>query len=255
MKKGKSKSVFGIFLVLSLISFVSAQFFQNLDYQVENIIYDVISILRPIFEVILGDYSGSEFFLVKVLLLLMLFIMINFVLRKVEFTKDMGPASSVIALIVSILAVRFMPDNQIFAGILLPYNVLGVALTSILPFLIFFYFVHSTNMTGAGRRISWAIFGIIFVALYFTRSDISPVVNYIYLGIIGMVVLAILFDRGIQRYFSSHELNVFLNKQKGKAVASLQAEYMNILNVDTSQAKQRRDEIESKLRELGAGVP
>ncbi|MEA3329383.1 MAG: hypothetical protein U9Q06_01435 [Nanoarchaeota archaeon] len=257
MERGKFYVVLGIaFLFLMPLVFAQSYGFgYNVESQIEQVLNQFVEILRPIFEFLLGDYSGSEFLLVKSLLLIIVFIIVNVVLKKSELGKTMGAGASVVAIIVAILAIRFMPEEDIFKIVLLPYSVLGIALTTILPFLIFFYFVHATKMGGVGRRLSWAVFGFIFVGLYFTRKDLDSISNYIYLAVISGVALAFFLDRGIQRYFSAHELNVFLNKQKGKAASSLQSEYMNLLNVDTPEAKRRRGEIENNLRRIGAGVP
>ena len=61
----------------------------------------------------------------------------------------------IVALIVSILSVRFMSENNFILGLLLPYTTLGVALITIIPFLIFAYGVHTTGLPGIGRKIAW----------------------------------------------------------------------------------------------------
>ena len=83
----------------------------------------------------------------------------------------------------------------------------------------------------------------------------SEISNWIYIASIGALVLAFMFDREIHRYFAVHELNVFLGKANQRAAAALQAEYMNILHVDTPQAKSRRTDIENQLRQMGASLP
>jgi len=48
---------------------------------------------------------------------------------------------------------------------------------------------------------------------------------------------------------------MFYNHAQARTISGLQAEYLNILNVNTPEADKRRKDIESHLKSLGAGVP
>lgn len=218
---------------------------------------------EPLFNAILGEYTGgygnfseSEIFFMRILLFILLFVLINTITKKIPKIGENKFVVLIIAFVASVLAVRFMSASELVFGVLLPYGAMGVAITTILPFLIFFYFLHVTNVGSAGRRLSWIFFGIVFVALWISKQDQMPEIsNYIYLASIGAIVLAFAFDREIHRYFALHELNVFIGKANQKAVAALQAEYMNIIHVDTPQAKARRGDIENQLKQMGASLP
>jgi hypothetical protein len=252
------KFMFGVMFLISLTATVSAQFYLDLERGAVEVIDEITNFMRPFFEWIIGDYSGSDFFLVKSLLLVLLFVVINVILKKTKLGEKNSSAVVIVAMVVSIMAVRFMPDNQIFSAILLPYSTLGIAIATLVPFFIFFYMLHASKMSGVGRRIGGLIYGVIFVTLFinqYASGRIEGIGLYVYAGIIAALVLAFFFDRGIQRYFFAHELNIFFRGQQSRAVASLQSEYMNILNVDTPEAENRRNAIESQLRRLGAGIP
>jgi len=256
MRYGRLGVFFGLWV--GLINLVSAQLFQglNLEQGVNQLYTYALDFLRPIFIILIGPYSTNEFFLQKCLLLILMFVIINTILKKVKPFKKQAGVSFVIAGVISIISIRFMSDNQFINGILLPYGALGIALVTILPFMVWFYFIHATKMSGVGRRLSWILFGIIFISLFILRyPELSPFTRNIYWAVLAGGVLAFVFDRGIQRYFFAHELNLFYRGAASKAVASLQAEYMEILNVNTPEAQTRRDSIEENLRRLGAGVP
>ena len=251
------KKTFVIVLsLIFLIPLLSASSFDTAMDASKKVLESSLGLLTPFFEFIIGDSGSSEFFFAKVLLLILLVLIINVILKRIEMFNTTKGVSITIALIVSILGVRFISENELTLGILLPYGTLGVALTSALPFIIFFYFIHITNMGGLGRRLMWAFFAITFIALWVNRySTLSPVSNQIYGWTLFAIILAFIFDRGIHRYFMTHELNKFVRGANQRTIVMLQSEYLNILSVDTREARTRRAEIEAQLRRLGASLP
>ena len=259
----KKKGLFGVmfaFFLIKLLPLVSAYGFGSGSFDLrqgsDQVIRWVQDFATPFFEILIGDYSGGEFFFAKILILLLLFFVINFILKKVEMFENQSGVCFIIAAVVSILAVRFISENEFTSGILLPYGTLGVALSTILPFMLFFYFLHVTNMGSIGRRLGWIFFGITFIALWSTRFDsLSPTMNQIYGWTSFVIFLALIFDRKIHHYFAAHELSLFFRGANQKTIAGLQAEYLAILNVQSPQANARRHAIENQLRNLGATLP
>ncbi len=253
MKRG---IILSALVLLVLTNFISAAPLTELTTAFQNVFDTLIEALRPIFEFIIGDYSSSEFFATKVLMLILLFLMINAILRRVNLFEDNNSVVVVIASIVSIIAIRFISDNQIILGILLPYGVLGVALLSSITFLLFFYFVQNSGVGSFGRRFLWAFYGIVYVIIYaFRFNEMSAEVNWIYGLTIGLIILMILFDRGLHRYFSSWELSRFYAGANQRTIAALQEEFLRLMPVPTPQANNRRNQIRRELRRLGAGLP
>lgn len=263
----KVSVLFVLILMLGFLPLTSAQPFSYTSSFMQDTMQRMVDIVTqaaaPIFDALLGDYTGgydnftpSEIFFIRILLLILLFVILFMVIKTIPKIGENKGIAFIIALVISVIAVRFMSKTELFFGILLPYGVMGAAITTILPFLVFFYFLHVTNVGSAGRRLCWILFGIIFVALWISKSSqMSEVSNWIYIAASAAVVLAFLFDREIHRYFALHEINIFIKKSNQRAVASLQAEYMNILSVDTPQAKARRDDIEKQLAKFGANLP
>tara|TARA_Y100000310_G_scaffold345546_1_gene466326 strand:- start:156 stop:941 length:786 start_codon:yes stop_codon:yes gene_type:complete len=258
------KGVLGSILVLLTSGLASAGPADNVIPFVNQVIEGMLAFIGPIFGFLLGEYIGgvgdftqNEVFFAKVLLLILLILVINVAVKRVPAFKNQAGIAFVIAFVVSVLAVRYMSQNELILGVLLPYGTLGTAIITVLPFLIFFYFVHVTNMHGFMRRLSWIVFGIIFLVLWLSRSpgEITPVMNWIYGLTLVAIVLSLLFDKSIQRYFGTHELNVFRRGAHNKVIAGLQSEYLDILHVDSPQAERRRNSIENHLRRLGGSVP
>jgi len=211
--------------------------------------------LTPFFEAILGEYSGSEFFFAKVLLLILLFIVIAVVTTKIPNIGENKAVVTIIALVVSIFAVRFISETQLVTGILLPYNTLGIAIVTILPFLVFFWFVHKTNLGSIGRRLSWGLFGLIFFFLWYSRysnDQIAGLASKIYLAAVILVVAAFIFDKKIHSYFSLYEIKKLTKNVNDKVVLELLDDLEKAeRHGDTSIGKEQAKRIRKRLKELG----
>lgn len=205
-------SLFIIVINLSLIS--SASFDFNLaQTTVTKVLDSILGILSPILEKIVGDYSSSEFFFAKVLLLILLIIVINGVLDKTPI-GDNKKINILISVIVSIIAIRYIGEEGILEAILIQYGALGIALTTIIPMIIFFYFVHNTKKIGnTGRRIFWILYGSSIIFLWLSKSsEISSAGNMIYIITLIAVIVFIIFDKKIHAYFGFSDFKKFERK-------------------------------------------
>ena len=190
MKKGVL--IPGIFLVSILaISLVSAQALPapaNLPASIG--LPQIAEYLR---DLLIGG-TGED--LVARFLLVMLLTTVLF-LPAQNITGKKSALSFIIALIVSVLGIRFFPQIQL---LLLPYGVLAIAISSILPLVLFGAFL----MTGIGkesptiRKIGWCAFGGTFFFLWLDRYKTLGDLSYIYFGIAVISVAFLLFDGTIQ---------------------------------------------------------
>ncbi|MEM3122382.1 MAG: hypothetical protein QXH60_02995, partial [Candidatus Pacearchaeota archaeon] len=142
-------------------------------------------------------------------------------------------------------------------GLLLPYTTLGIAITTIVPFLIFAYGVHVIGLPGIGRKVAWIFFGIIFIILWIYKADqINPIGNQIYLWIIILIGGMLLFDRRIHAYFSGMNIKEFERVSIENEIANLQADLHRIMvNAGPSPSPEQKRTIErirKRLRRLGA---
>jgi hypothetical protein len=252
LKKGNLFFIF-LFATLAIFPVASAQSFIGVSEIVSDAVQASTSVFGPLFAGLFGDYSGSEFLFAKVLLFLLLLIILNVVLKKLPLFERQKGIALLVATIISVIAVRFIKDDQFFNGILLPYGTLGVAIWTIFPFIAFFYFLHVTKMGSLGRRIGWAVFSVIWLTIWNARwQDFSRISNQIYFWTFIVMIAVFIWDKRIHAYFGAHELNVFYKGAHQKEIAGLQAEYLQIMNVDTPVAERRRRVIERRLATLGA---
>lgn len=218
------KKFFLFFFGLLMISSISARSYDFISMQntVMRVIDSTLGIFSPFLELIIGDYSTSEFFFAKVLLLILLTVIINQILKKTPLGSEDKKIGLILSLIVSILAIRFISENDLISGILIPYGTLGVAITTVLPFLIFFYFVHHSGVGPAGRRFFWIIYGVILLVLWSSRSqNLSQTSNMIYGLIFLASIILIIFDKKIHSYFGFSDLKRYEKDRNQERIRKL----------------------------------
>jgi hypothetical protein len=261
----KKKGLLGIisaFFILKLIPLVSAYSwgygYFDLRQGSEQVIRWIEDFAAPFFEILIGEYSGGEFFFAKCLMLILLFVIIIFVLEKSDFLgmkKNRG-VSFLVSLIMSILAVRFIPETEIIRAMILPYNVMGIAILSILPFILYFFFIQYSNLGSIGRRLAWSLYAIIFGVLWYNRYDsLSTLGNQIYGWMLALVIICMIFDKQIHEYFGSVEFKDARNRSIDHRINALTA-HVNYLRTNapnpmTQRYQKEINEIEDEILRLG----
>ncbi len=246
---------------LLLMPLISAYGYIDLRQGSEQLLQLATDILAPIFQVVLGDYSSSEFFFAKCLLFILLLVVITFILNKAKIFGELRerPATIyIISLVVSILAIRFLPDNSLISGILLPYSALGVAITTFLPLVVYFYFIHNSGFEKFGRRAGWALYGIVFLALWLSQDvNTSSTSDWIYWSALIFVIISLIFDRSIHVYFSLGEIRKVQRNISDEQVVELLNKYHKAKEVYNQSphpaAKAQMEFLRKRLREEGVG--
>jgi hypothetical protein len=226
MGKKINFALFALTLSILFLPFTSAASFsfENSRYQVTQAIEAVLGFLSPLFENIIGDYSTSEFFFHKILLLILLVIICKYVLEKTPLGEN-KKVSFLISAIISILSIRFINENDLFEAIFIQYGALGIAISTILPMVIFFYFVHNTKVGTYGRKMFWTLYVIIMGAIWLIKSSQIPeVANWIYALSMIAAVIFILFDRSIHSYFGLSEFKAFQKQSNKKRILEVKEE-------------------------------
>lgn len=186
-------------VIISLIGIVSAQDFFGTDLQQGSnlLIWWVQDIFGPIFAFLFGS---SDYLFEKVLFFFLILSFSFIALRRFPPFKDDEHTAAlwVVTLAVALLSTRFLTESEFVQTILLSYTVLGVALTSGVPLIIFFFFVESFN-TGILRKVLWALFLVTFVGIWASRYTSTGRLSWIYFftGVAALIFL--LFDGTIRR--------------------------------------------------------
>jgi hypothetical protein len=231
--------ILSLFALFSVINLVSAQYYSygpsNFFFSdtINRVISIVQDILGPVFAVLLGDGSIDQYFFSRILLLFIVFTVVFVVLKKIEIFKDNKAVIFIVSAAISILGARFISESELIQGILLPYGALSVALTIFLPFLIYFYFVHTSVPSGIGRKLAWIIFGAVFFGLWWTRYDTMAESNWIYwLGILG-IAISFIFDNTIHEYFGISQSNKSRRAMHQQQLAEVESKLQQYLAIQS----------------------
>ncbi len=195
MKKRASFLVLFLSLIFSL-NLISAQDLAgNLQYGA----YQLIDIVQRGISPIIGIFIGGEGYFVfeRFLFLLIVLAVVYSVVSKVPKFEDNKAIVWIITISVSLLSTRFLPDYQLIQNILLPYSVLGVALTAAIPILIYFYFVQGFDSSTL-RKLLWIFFIVVFLGLWIDRYSELGNLSWIY-AITGIAALIFMLADGTIR--------------------------------------------------------
>jgi hypothetical protein len=197
----------GLILSSFLLNFVSAYigfggggFFYNLRQGSYDVIYAIIDFSEPFLEVLLGSqYGGYSSYLIfeKFLLFILLVSMVYISVKQIKMFKDNPGVLWIIAMGVPLLAIRFI-DFMWLDSIFMQYQILGIILTSILPFILFFFFIEAIDQ-GTIRKVGWIFFVIVYYGLWSTTS--RGIYGDIYLWAIVASVIFLILDGTIHRYY------------------------------------------------------
>ena len=182
-----------------------------------------IIIIQEIFGTFFAAIFGtSELIFEKVLFLLILIAFVYVVIKRFPAFEDNPAIVWIITLSVAILSTRFMTDFSWVQAVLLPYGVLGVTLLSLIPFIIFFYYVEFSIDSEFLRRIVWTLYAVVFVGLWWSRYPIIGQPAWIFFATAVIAILMMLLDGTIRGYFIRSAINKGLNLDKTKELIEMQ---------------------------------
>ena len=169
----------------------------NLGYGMEQLIETVQEMFYPLFSIVLGGYGDYMF--ERILFLFILVAILYIVLSRMEVFKKNRMVIWVITISISLLATRYMTESDLIQTMLLPYSVLGVTLTAVLPILIYFFFVESFSDSTTVRKMLWIFYIIVFIGLWASRYDELGQMSWIYMLSAIAALMFLLFDGTIRR--------------------------------------------------------
>lgn len=172
--------------------------------------------VTDVFSFVVGDVSAAgsvsleEVIIVKFLVFILLLAIINTAVQRIPGLGDTKGIAFLIALVVSLIGTRFLTSGELINFIWLPYGTLSIVLSSLLPFIIAFFFFQGFDSTII-RKVGWTSFLVIFIGLaYFRWDDFSLSLSagegtfnlaWIYLIIAIISGLLLVFDKNIHAMF------------------------------------------------------
>lgn len=158
-----------IFLITSLLLSSLVVSAASDDSKVSKFVSSVESFFQPILKGVFGQNAQ----LLELLLFALLIIAVVYsALNRVSLFQNSPFALWIITLVIAILATRYIGTIDVVNALLFPTGVMGIAMLSILPFALFFWFVEF-GMKGAKnrvlRRVAWVAFAIIYLFVWFKQ--------------------------------------------------------------------------------------
>ena len=144
-------------------------------------------------------FEITDDLLVKILLFIVTFALSSFLLKRILKDKI---TPIVIAMCISLLAVFYASYSQ-WDFLYLTYSTTGIILLILIPFMIVFFFIYSSNISGVIRKMFWVFYSIVSVFVLQNSNTFSPksITNLILLIILSASII-ILFDNSIKNTFS-----------------------------------------------------
>jgi hypothetical protein len=241
------------YILTLLTSLLTIQLTLAQNQILDNIIGSTSQAISSIFAPIFGAGFG-EFLFAKILLFFLIFAIVFVALKNIELFDDNKPVHIVLTTVTSILAVRYLRPGEFLNALLLPYTALGGALITLLPLIIFFYFVRTSGIGPFGRRAAWGIYAIFFIMLWGTRQfSSSGTINWIYSIGIAFIIINLIFDKSIQAYFGRGDIEAHKQQIRNKIIAKYETELEEIAENNSKHARKRKKYLNRELRRLNSG--
>ena len=224
---------------------------EGLGYGMEGLIDAVEQMFRPLFEAVLGDYGEHMF--ERILFMIILVSIIYVVISQLPIFENKTWIIWIITISVSLLATRFLTENQLIENILLPYTVLGVALTAGLPIIIYFYFVESFNDSAIARKILWIFYIVVFIGLWSSRRVELGTLSWIYMLSAVVAGIFFIFDGSIRKTIIKGHMKALKDENRNinitkvnRQLADLEKDMREGLMTE-QQYKQRRKSLSKQI--------
>lgn len=245
-----------LFSMLFLLPFVNAS--------VESVLQDVADALNPLIGFLIGDIPDGELLLIKALVFLLLLAVISMSLKRMGLFDE--KTAKIVSVIVAILAIRFITTDQLVNFIWLPYGGLGILIASILPFVIFFFFIESFD-TSVIRKVGWVAFIAIYAMLGYLRFDTFAVsggewwqnLAWVYIVIALVSLLILLFEKSIRNAMiisairrGTDSKSIMLRSDLKKELEKIKDTLANpnITKREENELKQQKKNIENAIRRI-----
>lgn len=204
-------SLVGI-LVLSLfvLNFVSAYRYGFIG-SFDHAIYQA----QPILQFFFGDGMYTTSFMFEKILLFLLILSLVFVsLKNIPLFRTSGGfvdnknILTLVSIIVSLLSVRYIDTAWLYT-VLTTYKAFGIIIVSVLPFIIYFFFLigiapPEQMKYSSVRKIGWALFACVYLMLYSSSSVGEYGDVYLWTALVSFLVLFL--DGTIARYMINQKM-------------------------------------------------
>ena len=220
--------LFFIFAFLLSVSFVSAQYYGGYGPSygggffggTEQVIDSIVRNIEPFLRALLGgnDWTGYLLF-EKTLLFILISIIVGLVLGNLPVFSGLKNKKvlRLVAVIIGLLGVRNL--NYIWVGtILVQYQVLFIAVTGILPFIIYWYFLKSFD--SPIKKTAWIFYAVIYFGLWAT-TDLEAYNEVYFWSAIVALIYAFFVDSWFMKWLAIRAAKLGDSQRRDAMIAVL----------------------------------
>lgn len=212
-------------LTIFMTSIVSAGPVEGVEQLLRGFGQVILLIIQFLSDTILNINSFDEFLFAKILLFMIILLVVYTVIKKnTIFKGDKNkPIQWIISISIALLSIRYLSD-EFLEVILLQYGTLAIGIGMFIPLMIFFFFIHQSELGPFGRKMGWIVYSTSFIALWAFRYDEIGEANMLYWIGLSIVLFLMLFDSSIHRYFGMSSIRKMWKDNKVRARVSAQVE-------------------------------
>src|SRR3989344_3826070 len=198
----------------------------------------ISDIFKPIIQLLVG--SGETNLFERFLFALVIFAVVYAVLDRVPLFNENGFALFAVAISLAVLGARFIADTDLVQTIIFSNGVFAVALLSILPFVVYFYFVYKgLEDSRILRRFAWVVYIIVFLGMYTVKSSSGADYTkyaWMYVASALLALLSLIIDGTIKGMLTKMKIEKATMTYKGSGALAIQSKMAEITNLwKTSQ--------------------
>tara|TARA_Y100000310_G_scaffold300652_1_gene336501 strand:+ start:388 stop:1152 length:765 start_codon:yes stop_codon:yes gene_type:complete len=240
------KEVISVFILAILsLSFVAAYNGSfDLRRASEGAIEIVVDVIEPFVQAIFGgdDYYGLLLF-EKLILFTILLSIVYISLKSFPIFEENKPVIWIVSIAIPLISVRFI-DFIWLNTIIIQYQVLGIAILGILPFLVYLFFLHNASDSSTVRKIGWIFFIVIYFGLWSTSE--GEVYGEVYFWTMLLSLVFLLIDKTIHRYITLERMKAAGSTDIMQHIGKLQQDIIKAANYPLP--KREKDKLIKGLR-------
>ena len=162
MKKSFVTFIFILFAspMVSASSYYGNDLASGLGHGMNQLVDAGEQMFGPFFSAILG--GGGDMLFERILFLAIILAVVYIITSKMDVFNNNPTVIWIVSISISLLSTRFLSESNLVQTMLLPYSVLGVTISAVIPILIYFKFVQSFNDSTTVRKMLWIFFIVIF---------------------------------------------------------------------------------------------
>jgi hypothetical protein len=209
----------GIFVFLS--STVSAFYLPSFGQIGHDLVYTTTDFFEPILNALFGGYSSGYVF-ETLLLFVLISSLVYIALGKVPIFKGHSGIRGILTVAIPLLSIRWI-DYEWFVTVMNTYKVLGIVLSSVLPFILYFYFLYNAaDDNQILRKLGWLFLIVVYTGLW-TSEYASALNSIVYFWTVVAALICLVFDSAINR-----QLKTIKNMEKDQYFANREIGRLNM---------------------------